>query len=78
MCGLFTFTETGNLLFATSFQVFESRLFSGGEGREYEPSQVPITDVTGDDAEDLVLLAHDRVLVYPQMTDRTDRAAPLP
>jgi hypothetical protein len=27
-----------------------------------------VADVTGDGADDLVLLAHDRVLIYPQMT----------
>jgi hypothetical protein len=68
MCEIFTFTETGRLVFATGFQVFETKIFSGGEPREYEPSDALIGDVTGDGADDLVLLAHDRVLIYPQMT----------
>jgi len=68
MCEIFTFTEAGRLLYATGFQVFETRLFSGGDAREYEPSQAIIADVTGDGANDLILLAHDRVLLYPQMT----------
>jgi hypothetical protein len=68
MCEIFTFTETGQMLYAASFQVFESKLFTGGSGREFEPSQAIVADVTGDGAEDLILLAHDRILMYPQMT----------
>ncbi|MCA9296654.1 MAG: VCBS repeat-containing protein, partial [Phycisphaerales bacterium] len=68
MCEIFTFTETDQMLFATGFKVYESRLFSGGETREYQPSQAIIADLTGDGALDLVLLAHDRVLLYPQAT----------
>ncbi|MCP3902091.1 MAG: hypothetical protein GY715_00525 [Planctomycetes bacterium] len=70
MCEIFTFTEAGRLLYATGFQVFESRLFTGADSREYEPSQAIVADVTGDGADDLVLLAHDRVLIYPQMTEK--------
>ncbi|MEM7229005.1 MAG: VCBS repeat-containing protein [Planctomycetota bacterium] len=69
MCELFTFSESGTMLYATGFKVFESRLFTGGEGREYEPSQTVIADVTGDGAADLILLAHDRVLIYPQSAE---------
>ena len=72
MCEIFTFTESGRMLYATGFQVFESRLFSGGQPREYEPRQAIISDVTGDGAADLLLLAHDRVLLYPQMTAPVD------
>jgi hypothetical protein len=69
MCDIFTFTETGRMLHAIGFQTFESRFFSSGEPREFEPRQVIAVDVTGDAAEDIVLLAHDRVLIYPQMTE---------
>ncbi len=68
MCEIFTFTQSEHLLYATGFQVFESQLFSGGEPREFQPSQVQITDVTADGANDIILLSHDRILVYPQMT----------
>jgi hypothetical protein len=68
MCEIFSFSEAGRLLHALSFQVYESRLFSGGDAREFEPSQVMISDVTGDGANDMILIAHDRVLLYPQMT----------
>ena len=67
MCEIFTFTEAKRMLYATGFKVFESKLFSGGEPREYEPSECLIADITGDGANDIVLLAHDRVLIYPQM-----------
>lgn len=59
-------SEAGRLMPATSFEVFESRMFSGGEPREFEPREVLIADLTGDDHDDLVLLSHDRVLLYPQ------------
>ncbi|MEE2682134.1 MAG: VCBS repeat-containing protein [Planctomycetota bacterium] len=59
-------SEAGRLVPATSFEVFESRMFSGGEPREFEPREVLVTDVTGDQRKDLVLLSHDRVLLYPQ------------
>ncbi|MHC4218885.1 MAG: FG-GAP repeat domain-containing protein [Planctomycetota bacterium] len=69
MCEIFTISEAGRLLYATGFQVFDSKIFSGGEPREYEPSDALVADLTGDGADDLVLLAHDRVLLYPQMTE---------
>jgi hypothetical protein len=68
MCEILTISAAGRLLYATGFQVFESKIFSGGEAREYEPSDALVADVTGDGADDLVLFAHDRVLIYPQMT----------
>lgn len=68
MADIFTFTETGNMLHATGFQVYESRIFTGGQAREFQPNQIIIADVTGNGAADLVMVAHDRVLIYPQMT----------
>jgi len=52
---------------ATHFPVFEEKNFNrrdGGGG--IEPREAAIVDVTGDGRNDLVLLVHDRVLVYPQ------------
>ena len=68
MCEILTLSEQSKLLYATGFKVFESKLFTGGEQEEQEPSQAVIADVTGDGAADLLLLAHDRVLIYPQAT----------
>jgi len=63
---LATFAENGDMLHATGFPIFETKIFSAGEVREFEPHQMLAADVTGDGREDLVLLCHDRVLVYPQ------------
>jgi hypothetical protein len=51
---------------ATYFTVFEQKSLTGSEGPGSEPREALIADVTGDDRADLVLLAHDRLLVYPQ------------
>jgi hypothetical protein len=49
------------------FKVFEAdEHFQGRRGESYEPREAIIADVTGDGKKDLVLLVHDRVLVYPQ------------
>ena len=51
---------------AFHFKVFEEKSFEGGRGGGTEPRESAIADVTGDGRADLILLAHDRVLVYPQ------------
>ncbi|HEV8071128.1 MAG TPA: VCBS repeat-containing protein [Planctomycetaceae bacterium] len=51
---------------ALSFKVFEEKSFAEGREGGTEPREGVITDVTGDGKPDLVLLAHDRVLIYPQ------------
>lgn len=66
MCQLFTFSASRKLLPATEWEVFESRLFSRGESREFEPSSAIIADITGDGKNDLILAVHDRYIVYPQ------------
>ena len=68
MCQIFTFSASRKLHFANEFEVFESRLFSGGQSREFEPGAAIIEDVTGDGANDIVLEVHDRFIIYPQMT----------
>ena len=59
-------SDRGRLVPMTDFTVFETKIFWGGEPREYEPREVGIADVTGDGADDLVMVAHDRILVMPQ------------
>lgn len=66
MVDILSFSDREVLHAMTSFKVFESKIFSAGEPREFEPRQAIIADVNGDDADDLILLAHDRILVYPQ------------
>ena len=51
---------------AFHFKVFEEKSFEGGRSGGTEPRESAIADVTGDGRADLILLAHDRVLVYPQ------------
>ncbi len=69
MCQILTFSETRKLYPATEFEIFESRLFTGGERREFEPREITITDLTGDGKADLMLVVHDRVMIYPQMAE---------
>ncbi|HCD01953.1 MAG TPA: hypothetical protein DER64_15655 [Planctomycetaceae bacterium] len=63
---------------ALDFRVFEQKSFRGaaGGGAGSEPREVLIADVTGDDRLDLVLLVHDRVLVYPQDAGDPAKAKP--
>jgi hypothetical protein len=49
------------------FKVFETdEHFQARGGASFEPRETVIADVTGDGKNDLILLVHDRVLVYPQ------------
>ncbi len=58
--------ETG-LKEATHFRVFEEkRLVSTDEDRGTEPREGIVADVTSDGRMDLILLCHDRLIVYPQ------------
>ena len=66
MLEIFTFTQGGTMLYATGFKIYETKIFSGGEPREWQPSQAIITDVTNDGNNDVLLLSHDRVLLYRQ------------
>ncbi len=65
MADILTFSQAERLLHALAFKVFETRLFSGGDRQEFEPNSGQIADVTGDGLADLVLMAHDRILIYP-------------
>jgi hypothetical protein len=49
------------------FKVFETdQHFQGRKGGALEPRETIVADVTGDGKKDLILLVHDRILVYPQ------------
>jgi hypothetical protein len=63
---LVIFGKNGKFLPTTRWQVFEERTFRGRRGDQPEPREALITDVTGDGRNDLVVIVHDRVLVYPQ------------
>ena len=47
------------------FPVFEKKLFRGG-GRGIEPRRVMIEDFDGDGLQDVAILVHDRLIIYPQ------------
>jgi hypothetical protein len=61
-----TFEPPHQLVPSSRWQVFEERTFRGRRNDLPEPREAIITDVTGDGKNDLVVLVHDRILVYPQ------------
>ncbi len=61
------FDHNNQLVPVTRWQVFEERTFRGRRGGDQaEPREALIIDVTGDKKNDLVVVVHDRILVYPQ------------
>ena len=63
---LVTFEKPHNLVPATRWQVFEERTFRSRRNDATEPREAVVADVTGDGKADLIVLVHDRILVYPQ------------
>ncbi len=69
---ILAFNEEAQLKDAYTFKVFEQHhqqeeeRFQGRRGDSGEPRAVVVGDVTGDGKTDLILLVHDRLLVYPQ------------
>jgi hypothetical protein len=62
---ILTTLPDGELVKALRFQVFQGKRFSDEPDRGGDPREVLIGDVTGDEIDDIVLLAHDRLIVYP-------------
>jgi hypothetical protein len=60
------FDAKGKLAPASRWPVFEERSFRSRRGEQAEPREGLIADVTGDGKNDLVVIVHDRILVYPQ------------
>jgi hypothetical protein len=58
--------EEAGLKHALQFKVFEEKSFTRTGAPGNEPRESLILDVTGDKRADLLLLTHDRVLLYPQ------------
>ena len=49
------------------FKIFEQKKFRDHEtAGNIEPREMKIADVTGDGKNDLVMLIHDRIIIYPQ------------
>jgi hypothetical protein len=52
---------------AMRFKVFEEKSYRDSQKRAtVEPREIQIEDVTGDGAEDLIIIVHDRIIIYPQ------------
>ena len=63
---LVSFSSNHKLVPADRWQVFEQHTFRGADNAVPEPREALVSDVTGDGKNDLIVLVHDRILVYPQ------------
>ena len=63
---LVIFDANHKLVPANRWQVFEERTFRGRRSDLPEPREAAVADLTGDKKNDLVVLVHDRILLYPQ------------
>jgi hypothetical protein len=57
--------DDGEFARATRFQVFEGKRFSERPDQYGEPREVLVGDVTGDGIDDVALIVHDRLIIYP-------------
>ncbi len=63
---LVQFDKNRKLVPGDRWQVFEQHTFRGAQNAIPEPRECVVGDVTGDKKNDLIILVHDRILVYPQ------------
>jgi hypothetical protein len=63
---LVIFDANHKLIPANRWQVFEERTFRGRRSDLPEPREAVVADLTGHKKNDLVVLVHDRILLYPQ------------
>jgi hypothetical protein len=63
---LVLFDANHKLVPSNRWQVFEERTFRSRRSDMPEPREAAVADVTGDGKNDLIVLVHDRILVYPQ------------
>ena len=61
---ILAFDSAGELASASKFRVFEEP--RSGQSKSREPRGVFLGDVTGDGKTDLILVVHDRIIIYPQ------------
>jgi hypothetical protein len=61
-----TFEPPHELVPANRWQVFEERSFRSRRSDALEPREALVADFTGDGRNDLVVLVHDRIILYPQ------------
>jgi hypothetical protein len=60
------FDSNHKLVPGDRWQVFEQHTFRGADNAVQEPREALVADVTGDKKNDLIVIVHDRILVYPQ------------
>ncbi len=70
---IITYQGQAKLNLALSFKIFERKSLRDLHNL-VEPRDLAIGDVDGDRADDLVLIVHDRVLIYRQDSGKTDEA----
>ena len=63
---LVIFDKEHKLVPGDRWQVFEQKSFRGRGSDSTEPREAVVADLTGDGRNDLALVVHDRVLLYPQ------------
>lgn len=63
---LVIFDASHKLVPADRWQVFEQKSFHTRPGDTAEPREALVADFTGDGKNDLIVLVHDRILLYPQ------------
>jgi hypothetical protein len=63
---LVIYTPERRLVPVNRWQVFEERTFRSRRGDQQEPREALVVDVSKDGRNDLVVVVHDRILVYPQ------------
>lgn len=63
---LVIFDAHHKLVPSNRWKVFEERTFRSRRSDLPEPREAAVADVTGDGRNDLIVIVHDRILVYPQ------------
>ncbi len=63
---ILAFDSAGELTSASKFKVFEEPRAGQSRSKSREPRIVCLGDVTADGKNDLILVVHDRIIIYPQ------------
>jgi hypothetical protein len=65
---ILTLDSAGKPVPAMRFKTFEDKTYREARPQAggVEPRQLKVADVTGDGKADLVIIIHDRIIIYPQ------------